>query len=53
MTVFSSSYCNRHLQETTMADIEILIQNEENKTAISNAIYERFYERYIKIFLYD
>mgnify|MGYP003612181445 CR=1 FL=1 len=36
-----------------MLEIEILIQNEQNKSKISNAIYERFYERYIKIFFYD
>jgi hypothetical protein len=53
MTVFSSSYTNKKLSEITMAEIEILIKNEENKIEISNAIYERFYGRYIKIFFYE
>jgi hypothetical protein len=35
-----------------MVEIEVLITSEENKNEISNAIYDRFFERYIKIFFY-
>lgn len=52
MTVFSSSYKNNRLCEITMVEIEVLITSEENKNEISNAIYDRFFERYIKIFFY-
>ncbi len=52
MTLFSSTYINNRLFETSMAEIEILITSEANKIEISNAIYERLYERYIKIFFY-
>ena len=53
MTVFSSSYKNNRLFEITMFEIEVLITSEENKKEISNAIYDRFFERYIKIFFYE
>ena len=35
-----------------MAKIEILITRETNKSEISKAVYDRLYERYIKIFFY-
>lgn len=53
MTVFSSSYKNKRLCEITMAEIEVLITSEENKIVISNAIYDRFFERYIKVFFFN
>ncbi|WP_445720344.1 hypothetical protein [Flavobacterium sp.] len=52
MTVFSSSYKNQRLCEITMAEMDVLITSEANKIEISKAIYDRFFERYIKIFFY-
>lgn len=53
MTKFSSSYRNNTLFETSMEEMQTLITSQTNKIEISNAIYERLYGRYIKIFFYE
>ena len=53
MTKFSSSYRNNTLFETSMEEMQALITSQTNKIEISNAIYERLYGRYIKIFFYE
>jgi hypothetical protein len=44
---------NKHLVNITMSDIEKLITDEQNKEKIADLIYQRYYERYLKLFFYE
>jgi hypothetical protein len=52
MTIFARFYDKRTLVEISMDNIEFLIQNEINKQKIAEAIFHRYYDRYLKIFFY-
>lgn len=52
MTSFARYYENKKIYEFTMDDIENLIKNEENKKLIGELIYQRYYNRFLKIFFY-
>ena len=54
MTLFARYYDDRSkLIEISMDEIEDLIKGEQNKQAIANAIYHRYYDRYLKLFSYS
>lgn len=54
MTVFSSYFSQgKELINKSTDDLGSLIENESNKEEISELIYHRFYERFLKIFFYD
>ena len=53
MTTFSRYYDEAGtLQETTMDQLESLLEDEKNRSKISELIYCRYYQRYLKIFDY-
>lgn len=54
MTTFSRYYdADGNLHETSMDQLEELLTNEKNKEIIAYLIYNRYYERYLKIFDYE
>lgn len=53
MTLFARYYDNKTLVETSMNEIENLIKDEANKAIIANAIFHRYYDRYLKIFYFQ
>lgn len=53
MTTFSRFYNDAGvLQVTTMDELEVLLNDERNKVQISDLIYHRYYNQYLKIFDY-
>lgn len=53
MALFARYYDNKVLVETSMNEVENLIKDEANKEAIANAIFHRYYDRYLKIFYFQ
>lgn len=52
MTTFTRHYKDKKLVEVSMEDINALISNSENKARIAEYVYERLYNRFLKIFDY-
>jgi len=52
MTTFTRHYKDKKLVEVSMEDIDALISNSENKARIAEYVYERLYNRFLKIFDY-
>lgn len=52
MTLFARYYDSNKLVETSMYEIERLIQDERQKEKIAELIFHRYYDRYLKIFYY-
>jgi hypothetical protein len=52
MALFARYYDNKVLIETSMEEIGNLIKDEANKETIANAIFHRYYDRYLKIFYF-
>ena len=50
MTSFTRYYKGNKLVNISMAEIEELIKNVENKSIIAEHLYERLYNRFLKIF---
>jgi|688.fasta_scaffold680488_1 hypothetical protein len=48
MTSFARFKKEGIIQNITMSELEVAICNEENKIKISDAIYNRYYNRYLK-----
>ena len=53
MTLFARYYDNKTLVETSMNEMENFIKDELNKEKIANAIFHRYYDRYLKIFYFQ
>ena len=54
MTIFSRYYdVDGTLQETTMDQLESLLEDEKNRDEIAMLIYRRYHDRYLKIFEYN
>jgi hypothetical protein len=53
MVLFARYYVNKFLVEISMNDIENFIKEETNKKVIANAIFHRYYDRYLKIFYFQ
>jgi len=51
-TLFSRYYENNKLISISMAEMEALIEDESNKELIAQYVYERLYNRFLKIFDY-
>jgi hypothetical protein len=53
MTLFARYYNSQSkLVEITMDDVDNLIKDEKNKKEIADAIFNRYFDRYLKIFYY-
>lgn len=50
MTLFTRHYKNKKLIEVTMDEMESLIKDIQNKELIAEYIYQRLYNRFLKIF---
>lgn len=50
MTSFTRHYKDKKLVDISMADIESLIDDKENQAAIAEYVYQRLYNRFLKIF---
>ncbi|HPG47238.1 MAG TPA: hypothetical protein PKW76_16295 [bacterium] len=44
---------NKYLVNVTMSEMEKLITDKNNKDKIAELIYQRYYERYLKLFFYE
>ncbi len=53
MTLFARFYEDRTLNTVSMEDMKKHILDEKNKNVIADAIYHRYYERYLKTFFYE
>jgi hypothetical protein len=53
MTIFARYYKDKVLHKVPMDVMKNYILDEKNKPAIADAIYQRYYERYLKIFFYE
>ena len=53
MILFARYYDNKILIETSMDEVENFIKDELNKEKIANAIFHRYYDRYLKIFYFQ
>lgn len=53
MALFARYYVDRTLKAVSMEDMKEYILDEKNKDAIADAIYQRYFERYLKIFFYE
>ena len=53
MTNFVRYYENQVLFEYSMDEVENLIKDETNKKLISELIYQRYYNRFLKLFFYN
>lgn len=52
-TSFTRFYASNKLIDISMTEIEELIKNEKNKSMIAEYVYQRFYNRFLKIFDYQ
>lgn len=52
MTTFTRHYKDKKLIEISMIEIESLIKDSKNKSLIAEYVYERLYNRFLKIFDY-
>ena len=53
MTLFARYYDNKTLVEISMDEMENFIKDEINKEKIADAIFHRYYDRYLKIFYFQ
>ena len=53
MTNFVRYYEKQVLFEYSMDEVENLIKDETNKKLISELIYQRYYNRFLKLFFYN
>ena len=53
MALFARYYIGKMLESVSMENMNEYILDEKNKDAIADAIYQRYYERYLKIFFYE
>ncbi len=53
MTTFTRYYENQELIEFSMDELEELIKDEANKKIIAELIYQRYYNRFLKLFFYN
>ena len=53
MTLFARYYDSKTLVETSMDEMENFIKEEVNKEKVANAIFHRYYDRYLKIFYFQ
>ena len=52
MTTFTRHYKDNKLIEISMIDIDLLMKDSKNKSLIADYVYERLYNRFLKIFDY-
>ena len=52
MTSFARYYKDHQLFEVSMDELEELIKDEQNKQRIAELIYQRYFNRYLKLFTY-
>ena len=53
MTIFARFYKDKVLNLVSMDDMSNYILDEKNKSVIVDTIYQRYYERYLKLFFYE
>jgi len=52
MTSFARYYKDRQLFDVSMEELEELIKDEQNKAKVAELIYQRYFNRYLKLFTY-